>query len=232
MFHLDEWNKNGKKLASFLNENSSYEEFDKLNKNLTRLESILTDDIKGVFDSKDSFIWLTFFDRFTKLNFEDVKFAEFLKSFVNGLREKEVDGKLFDTVDQTGSTKDKSIVLAKLHILETLMNEFLHINKEDLEEVNTLEFVKENVKEDATEDDIEFYSDMLDDLTLEVDNNTKLLDEHNRPSLIALVGYACENDIDLDEWIKQWFAANTTYILNQKRNYELMVQSLQKGAIA
>lgn len=229
MFHLDEWNKNGKKLASFLNDNSSYEEFERLNSNLIRLEKIVTDDVKELFDSKDSFIWLTFFDRFTKLNFEDEKFAEFLRAFVNGLRENKVDDKLFDTVDQSGSTKDKSIILAKLHILETLMNEFLHISNEDLEEVNTLDFVRENVNHEATEEDIELYSDMLDDLTLEVDNDTKLLDEHNRPSLIALVGYACENDIDLDEWIKQWFAVNTMYILNQKNNFLHMRDSLQKG---
>lgn len=232
MFHLDEWNKNGKKIATFLNNNSSYEEFERLNSNLIRLEKIITDDVKKLFDSKDSFIWLTFFDRFTKLNLEDEKFAEFLRAFVNGLREKKVDDKLFDTVDQSGSTKDRSIVLAKLHILESLMNEFLHISNEDLEEVNTLDFVRENVNHEATEEDVELYSDMLDDLTLEVDNNTKLLDGHNRPSLIALVGYACEHDIDLDEWIKKWFAANAMYILNQKQNYLHMRESLQRGVCA
>ena len=232
MFHLDEWNKNGKKLASFLNDNSSYEEFERLNDNLSRLEKIVTDDVKEVFNSKDSFIWLTFFDKFTKLNVEDSKFSDFLKAFVNGLGEKEVDGKFFDTVDQSGSTKDKAIILAKLHILEVLMNDFLHISKEDLEEVDTLEFVRENVKVDVTDEDVDFYSEMLDDLTLEVDNNTKLLDEHNRTSLIALVAYACENDIDLDEWVKQWFAMNTTYILNQRDNYLHMRKNLQKGAIA
>ena len=232
MFHLDEWNKNGKKLASFLNNNSSYEEFERLNNNLGRLETIISDDIKDVFNSKDSFIWFTFFERFTKLNVEDVKFAEFLRAFKGGVRKKEVDGKLFDTVDQSGSTKDKSIILAKLHILETLMKDFLHIENEDLEEINTLDFIRENVNPDTTEEDVELYSDMLDDLTLEVDNNTKLLDEHNRPSLLALVGYSCENDIDLDEWIKQWFVANTMYVLNQKRNFEIMRDSIKKGAIA
>lgn len=232
MFHLDEWNKNGKKLASFLNNNSSYEEFERLNNNLGRLETIISDDIKDVFNSKDSFIWFTFFERFTKLNVEDVKFAEFLRAFKGGVRKKEVDGKLFDTVDQSGSTKDKSIILAKLHILETLMKDFLHIENEDLEEINTLDFIRENVNPDTTEEDVELYSDMLDDLTLEVDNDTKLLDEHNRPSLLALVGYACENDIDLDEWIKQWFVANTMYVLNQKRNFEIMRDSIKKGAIA
>lgn len=221
MFHLENWNKNGKKIASYLNENSSCEEFDVLNSNLTRLEKIITDDVKDIFNSKDSFVWLTFFDRFTKLGVEDDKFTGFLHAFKNELRSKEVDGQLFDTVDQSGSTKDKSIIKAKLHILETLLHDFLLINKEDLEEVNALDFVKENVKSDATEEDVEFYSDMLYDLTLEVDNDTKLLDKHNRPSLIALVGYVCENEYDdvFTEWIKRWFSMNNSYILNQKNNF-------------
>lgn len=230
MFHLENWNKNGKKMASYLNENSSCEEFTVLNSNLTRLEKIITDDVKDIFNSKDSFIWLTFFDRFTKLGVEDDKFTDFLYAFKNGLRNKDVDGQLFDTVDQSGSTKDKSVINAKLHILETLLHDFLLINKEDLEEVNTLDFVRENVKPDTTEEDIEFYSDMLDDLTLEVDNNTKLLDKHNRPSLIALVGYACENEYDdaFTEWIKRWFLMNNSYILNQKNNFLHMKQDFGK----
>ena len=75
---------------------------------------------------------------------------------------------------------------------------------------------------------------MLDDITLEVDNDTKLLDEHNRPSLIALVGYACENEIDdkLTEWIKNFFVNNAMYILNQRENFIHMKNSLQKMAIA
>ena len=232
MFHLDKWNKNGKNMATYLNDNATNEEFETFNQNVIRLEDIVTDETKELFNSKDSFIWMALFNKFAKLNMEDSKFADFLNAFVYDLRKREVDGQLFDTVDQSGSTKDKAVVVAKLHILETLMNEFLHINKDDLEDVDTLEFVKENVKADATEEDVEFYSDILDDLTVEVDNNTKLLDKQNRPSLIALVGYACENDIDLDEWIKQWFVANTIYILNQKRNFEIMVQALQKGVVA
>ena len=74
---------------------------------------------------------------------------------------------------------------------------------------------------------------MLDDLVVEVDNDTKLLDEHNRPSLVALVGYACENEIDdkLVAWIKNFFVNNFTYKLNQRENYIDMKNSLQKMAI-
>lgn len=225
MFYLDNWNKNGKKVASFLDSNAKKEDFSILNDNIERLEKIITDDIKDIFNSKDSFIWLTAFNRFLELGVEDSKFAEFLKAFKGGLRNKAVDGKLFDTVDQTGSTKDKAVISAKLHILEALLNEFLSIKEEDLEEVDILEFVKESVNPDATEEDVEFYSDMLDSLTVEVDNNTKLLDKHNKPSLVALIAYACEEECDdvLDEWIKNWFATNTTYILNQKENFLHMV---------
>ena len=193
---------------------------------MDRLEKIITNETKGIFNSKDTFVWMTLFNKFTKLGLDDTKFAEFLYEFVNGLRNKSIDGKLFDTADEVGSTKDKSVIVDKLHILETLMNEFLHINEEDLEEVDILDFIKENIKSDATEEDVEFYSDILYDLTLDVDNNTKLLDKHNRPSLIALVGYACENDKDLDEWIVDYFATHTKYELNQKNNFLHMKNDL------
>ena len=227
MFHLDKWNKNGKKIATYLNENSSEDEFNKLDSNLERLENVITDTTKALFNSKDCFIWLTLFEKFTQYGLDDAKFGEFLNAFVNELKDKSVDGKLFCTVDEKGSTKDKSVIVDKLHILETLMKEFLHI--EEVEEVkDILKFVKKNVNPYITEEDIELYSDILDGLTLEVDNNTKLLNEDNRPSLLALVGYACKNDIDLDDWIKQWFISNTTYLLDQRKNYEIMKDNLSK----
>lgn len=233
-YHFDKWNKNGKKLAKYLNSNATREEFDTFGENVDRLQKIVTDKTKVLFNDKNTFIWLTLFEKFKKLGIEDSKFGEFLNEFVEGLREKEVDGRLFDKADEHGSTKDKSVIETKLHILETLMNEFLHINKEDLEELNTLEFVKKNVDSNITEEDVEDFSNMLDDYTLEVDNNTKLLDKNNKPSLTALVAYACKNDCDekLTDFIKQWFAANTMYILNQKKNYETMLRSFQKGCVA
>lgn len=227
MFHFEKWNKNGKKIAIYLNENASEDEFNKLDNNLERLEKIITETTKTLFNSKDCFIWLTLFEKFTQYGLDDGKFAEFLDAFVNELKDKPIDDKLFYTVDEKGSTKDKSVIVDKLHILETLMKEFLHI--EEVEEVkDILKFVKENVNPYITEEDIELYSDILDGLTLEVDNNTKLLNENNRPSLLALVGYACKNDIDLDDWIKQWFISNTTYLLDQRKNYEIMKDNLSK----
>ena len=176
------------------------------------------------------------------MGLEDSRFADFIHKFNSDFREKVVsnityknmENVTYAKLDKEPGTKDKVLITAKLELIETLMNDFLHISNEDLKEVNTLEFIKENVKENATEEDIEFYSDILDDLTVEVDNNTKLLDEHNRPSLIALVGYACENEIDdkLVEWVKEFFVKNFTYKLNQVENFTYMKNSLQKMADA
>lgn len=234
--HFEDWKKTPKDMCNFLNNNSSVEEYKDIEEYFNRLapytDKLENVEVSKLFTSKNMFIWMMLFDRFDKLHISDDKFGEFLEAFISGLCEKKVNDENWAEIDADKHTKDRSVIVKKVDYLETLMNEFLHINKEDLEEVNILDFIKENVKENATEEDIEFYSDMLDDLTLEVNNDTRLLDGHNRPSLLALVGYACENDIDLDEWIKQWFSANSIYILNQKRNFEIMVQALQKGAVA
>ena len=231
---IDKWNKSGNKNPLYINENATDEQFKKLNDNIARLENIVTDNTKLLFNARDTFIWFALFDKFTQTGLDDEEFGRFLTAFVDGLRDKCVDDKQFDRIDDTGSTKDKANITAKLYILETLMNEFLHINKEDLDDVNVLDFVKENVNPDVTNEDVEFYSEMLDDITLEVDNDTKLLDKHNRPSLIALVGYACQNEIDdrLVEWIKSFFVNNAMYILNQRENFTYMKNSLQKMAVA
>ena len=229
---LDKWKSSPEDIATFLKKNATEEHFDNLEDTVERLEKVVTEDIGELFDKKDSFVYFTVFDSFKKTGMDDSRFAEFLSEYSNSLHNYFKDIEEETVEGKKRSTKDKSVVVEKINLVKNLMSEFLHISKEDLEEVNTIDFIKENVKADATEEDIEFYSDMLDDLTVEVDNNTKLLDKRNRPSLIALVGYACENDIDLDEWVKQWFATNSIYILNQKRNFEIMVQSLQKGAVA
>jgi len=84
---------------------------------------------------------LTLFNQFCDKGIEDKKFTEFLRKFKNGLRNKPVNGKLFDIVDTGAGTKDKVIIITKLHILETLMLEFLYIEKRDTEVVDEETFI-------------------------------------------------------------------------------------------
>ena len=232
---LDKWNKTSNKNPLYINENATDEQFKKLNDNITRLENIVTDDTKSLFNAKDSFIWFALFDKFTHTGLNDTEFEKFLNAFVAGLRNKEVDGKQFDRVDDTGSTKDKANIVTKLHILETLMNEFLHIEKtenDEFEESSVLDFVKNNVNPDTTEEDIEEYEEFYEeDLKIEVDNSSKLLEESNTKSMLALIAYVMNSNIKLNafkKWLVDFFDQNNTYKTNQTENYIYMRNSLQK----
>ena len=227
IFHFDKWNKNGKKLATYLNENSSEEEFDTLNNNIERLENIVTEDTKTLFNSKDCFIWLTLFNEFTKTGLDDSKFGEFLVAFVGGLRNKFVKGKLFDKVDEVGSTKDKRVIEDKLHILESLMKEYLHI--EDAKPLSDVEFISQNVDIPIADviEDIQLYMDTLDELEEDhIRVGSKLLHNENRQSMLAIVAYAYKNDIDIDDWMEEYASNNNTYFVDQKKNYLHMVKDL------
>ena len=227
IFHFDKRNKNGKKLATYLNENSSEEEFDTLNNNIERLENIVTEDTKTLFNSKDCFIWLTLFNKFTKTGLDDSKFGEFLVAFVDGLRNKFVKGKLFDKVDEVGSTKDKRVIEDKLHILESLMKEYLHI--EDAKPLSDVEFISQNVDIPIADviEDIQLYMDTLDELEEDhIRVGSKLLHNENRQSMLAIVAYAYKNDIDLEEWMEEYASNNNTYFVDQKKNYLHMVEDV------
>ena len=228
---IDKWNKTSNKNPLYINENATDEQFKKLNDNIARLENIVTDNTKSLFNARDSFIWFTLFDKFTQTGLNDTEFEKFLNAFVAGLRDKEVDGKQFDRVDDTGSTKDKANIVTKLHILETLMNEFLHINKE--EETHTIpeEFVSEMV--DMPIEEVKEEMDLYEESLTDLENNTirdgsKLLDIANRLSLLAMVAYSYKNDVDLDDWLEEYAANNNTYFIDQRKNYSHMVNDFKQ----
>ena len=189
-----------------------------------RLENIITDDIKDIFNKKDSFIFLTVFDRFTKLGVSDTKFADFLREFKTNYRgnRRNRNGLIFDEIKQSSSTKAKQVITDKLELIDDLMNEFLDNAGEDCSSVNVEKFIVENLDIDVDEfsDDLEDYNDTLDKL---LDNTvkigSKLLDKQNRLSLLAMMIYSYKEDKDLDKWMADYASKNNTYFVDQKRNF-------------
>ena len=238
MFHLDNWTK-GKTMSKFLNENATQKEFEIFESELDRLSKIIDKKTTGkLFNSKNSFIWFAAFHKFTRYGVDDFKFEDFLIAFQNDLHSKtfeEYDNDSFDTYENNKSTKDKKVVLAKLDMLDKLMKEYLHIEEsenDEFEESSVLDFVKDNVNPDTTEEDIEEYEEFYeDDLKIEVDNSSKLLEESNTKSMLALVAYVMNSNIKLNafkKWLVDFFAQNNTYKINQTENYIYMRNSLQK----
>lgn len=231
MNHFDNWKKQPKAACVYLNNNATNEEFDKLSNNLHRLESIITDDIKDVFNKKDSFIFLTLFDKFIKLRVEDVRFADFLREFKVNLRgsKRNKAGLLFDEIKKNNSTKDKPVITDKLEMLESLMLEFLCMRNTD-EPVAAQDIIREFLDESVTDEDIELYEIVTNDVSEAVDDiDSEFLSDMNRPSFVALVAYAVKGD--MEERLKEWlpdFERRKTLFADQKRNYMYMKEEFQK----
>ncbi len=232
MNHFDNWKKQPKAACKYLNDNATEEEFELFADNLHRLENIITDDIKDIFNKKDSFIFLALFDKFTKLRIDDIKFAEFLREFKENLRffRRNEKGLLFDEIDKELSTKDKQVITDKLDMLENMLMNYLQISEEDKKSIienqviAAKDIIREYVDDGVTDEDIELYEIIANDVSEVVEDiDSGFLTDSNRPSFVALVGYAVKEDIDrsLKEWLPD-FEKKESLILNQKQNYLYM----------
>lgn len=243
--HFDNWSKQPKTVCKYLNEHATEKEFDTFADNLHRLENIITVDIKDVFNKKDSFVFLTLFDKFTRLGLEDKKFAEFLKEFQEKLRLTKRNDKelLFDEIDKDASTKDKQVITDKLHMLENLMLDFVHIHEPEKDEIISAQnsfttkecesFIADVLNMDIKEvsEDMEVYNDTLDDLifnSIKDGSDSKLVDKANRKSLLAMIAYSYKNECNLDDWFADYVKKNNMYFQDQKKNFLHMKNNFEK----
>lgn len=225
---LEHWKKKQEDMCEFIKDNATAEDFDSFEDLVERITRAGTEETFNMFDSKDSFMWFGLFARFVKTGFDDSRFIEFMAEFSRSLHRREINGKSFDDLNGK-ATKDKAVVLNKINHLEKLMNEYLGTGKEAGPvdgERSILEFLRDTVSPGITQEDFSLYQEILEDLSLNVDHSSKLLEEANRPSLLALVAYSIEMDMDLDIWIVEFFKKNAAYCSNQAENYKNMVKEL------
>lgn len=142
---------------------------------------------------------------------------------------------LFDT-EVVEESDDKKPIIAEVTEYSAIGNKEIERVSGEVVDKDTLEFVKMCVDDGVTDADILDYEEDLDVVTLDVDNNSKLLDEVNHKSLIALIAYAYKMDEDIDDWFKDYFKRTNTYEIDQKRNYLHMrndfIRFNKKGATA
>lgn len=224
-FHLNDWKKTPNDRNEYLEENSSFDEFEKINEYGNRIAKVCGNKFQNIFVFKDILCWIATFDKFTKLGVEDNKFAEFVNAIVNELHGKVIGEWSYDLLDKETGTSDKKIIQAKVDTYTTLMMNYLHNNPEtaieNLEET-TLSFVQDNANPDATEEDIEFYRDMVEDC-VRVDEPVYQQCER---AVIAIMAYACmkEEDEEFEKWIQK-YKNQTNFSPSQKVNYAYMKSS-------
>lgn len=237
-YFLDDWKREVKDVFMFLDENSTTEQFETLNKHLDRLVEMIGDNsLKELFTTGNTHIWLAVYDKFTKLGVDDSKFVDFMRSFVKEIHKKDEDATDFvKNTYKSRQSRDKSVIVGKIDGLYGLLCEFLHINKEDVEEINYKEFVKANV-EDIIDSDIEEIQMVANNVSEEVDEDSWMISEQNYPSYLAIVGVAFrkEEEDKLKEWLPIYVKANQ-FIRNQQKAFLHMKESfemyLKKGAVA
>lgn len=260
--HLCNWKKQTKAICTYLNQYAQKKEFDKLSDNLRRLEQVVTDDVKSIFNSKDSFLFLTLFDRFTKWEIEDRAFIDFLREFKKSLRKLPFNGILFDEIDLDKGTKDKAVIVAKLDMLENMLRGYLHMTEMKIShtekcpkqepfslnvcagcvgtpismkgrverDITSEDIIREYIDAKVEQEDMELFEIMANDISEAIEDiDSKLLSDQNRPSFVALVGYAVKMDMDcvLKEWFADYEKRESSFdIADQRENFLHMKNDL------
>lgn len=233
VYHFEYWKKVPKDMCSYLNQHSSKEEYKNIESYFNRLipysDKLKNTKTAELFTSKNLFVWMKIFDKFSRLHIPDDNFGEFLKAFTKNLKFNEVNGEDWDSLDNNRHTKDKSLVVKKVNYLETLMNDFFY---GEFEEMNQLvSFIAENLKMDAddVQSDIDFYEESLEKLKDDtIKDGSKLLDQENHYSLLAMMVYSYQEDKDLEEWMTQYAVKNESYLTDQKKNFLYMKEDFEK----
>lgn len=238
-YFLDDWKREVKDVFVFLDEKSTTEQFECLKEHLDRLVEMIKDNsLKELFTTGNTHIWLAVYDKFTKLGLDDSKFVNFMRSFVKEIHKKDEDATEFvNNIYKSRQSRDKAVIVGKIDGLYNLLLEFLHISKEDAEEVDYKEFLKANVEDVIDENDIEMIQIAANEASEELDENSWMLSEQNYPAWLAIVGIAFREDEEdkLKEWLPIYIS-NNQFIRNQQKAFLHMKESfetyLQKGMVA
>ena len=123
----EDWKQNPVYLCKYLHDNATAEMFEEIGELADRMDAVLSDATREeVTRQTDSFIFFAAFKRFTEFGLPDSRFEDFMSAFVNGLKEKPVNGESYFVRDsaKNRATRNKRIVLGKIRQIFSLMNEF------------------------------------------------------------------------------------------------------------
>ena len=127
----DKYRKDTKMGFRWLNENANLHDFECADKLLTRLTDSIepTKEIRALFNGKNSHVFVSVFKNFSELGYDDVEYGKFLQWFVDGGSETEIDGKSWDMLDTSHSTRDSAVVHGKIDYLVELIKRYSMENK-------------------------------------------------------------------------------------------------------
>ena len=106
--------------------------------------------------------------------------------------------------------------------------------RSDDSEMEPLEFIKQNVDQNTTEEDLDDYYDYLSSITKMkiVNKNSNILNPNNENALLAAIAFGfnfCKNPKDLDSWLQRFSITHKSFVeKTQKEIYTEMISSLKR----
>jgi hypothetical protein len=208
-------------------------------RNNKEIDGITYDCLNGQKGTKDRSSVTKRFNHLLTLMKEYLHIEDSVEEITEESEPETVGNDLFDT--ETVEESPEKPVIAEVTEYSAIGNvEIEHVSGEVIDNTihtdmkSALKFVQNCVDEAVSELDVQDYEEYLDTITLDVDNSSKLLDAANHDSIIGIIAYAYQNDVDCDDWFKDYFNRNNTYDVDQKKNYLNMRNDLirfNKGAV-
>lgn len=128
IYFLSDWKKELIDILAIIDENATQEQFNNFKSQLNRLNAVMDKQVQELFNTTNAYIWFAVFDRFTRLNIPDTRFMEFMSEFIKALHGRVINGISYDMVN-TRNTKDKTTVVRKINMIETLMLDYFSIDE-------------------------------------------------------------------------------------------------------
>lgn len=163
--YLDDWKKKNEDNATYLATYATKEDFDGLEESVDRLNDVLDDETRKLFNAKDGFIFLSLFDRFKDLDLDDTMFNDFLNDFLANGIDKKIDDVAWADYMVMRNTKDKAVVSKKIEHLYQLLTEYIS------EHNNSEEVVETPVSEEEDDEDDDFIPAMLPTALIDFDDD-------------------------------------------------------------
>lgn len=130
VYFLPNWKKELMDILAIVDEHATQKQFEAFKNQLDRLNAVTDKSVQDLFNTTNAYIWFAVFDRFTRLNIPDIRFAEFMSEFKESLHSKVINGKSYDSVN-TRNTKDKTTVVRKIDMIEMLMRDYFQIKEKE-----------------------------------------------------------------------------------------------------
>ena len=182
-----EWCKDPIETARYLAANGKVTWFADFEEKLGRLCDVISEENMKYFSVKDAHLFFALFNTFTGYGLDDSKFNEFLDMF-DVLRNHEVDGQSFDSLNEKRGTRDKKIITDKMKVMKAYLADYFGLSRE------------EKIEKFYTDNNREFCESFREsDLITGLKINTNDADRIAGTALLLIRGEETIKDIDIQK---------------------------------